>query len=111
MHCCNFVFVADDDDNDEEAQLMINCDNCGLWVHLACDNLSQLDYDRYGYGVPGYERYECPDCRRGGSEHTLQLWRTLERLAARVQSKRVAFSPDLVSSKEVEVSSSQERFP
>ena len=62
------------------------------------------DYEKYSEGAPGYERYECPDCRHDGKEHPQSLWRQIERLVSRVQAKRVALSPDLLPPDDYEVS-------
>ena len=67
---------------------MLCCDVCGLWVHWECDLLSAEDYMQYSMvpPPPGYENYQCPDCRRGPKEHASQLWRKLERLVGQVRS-------------------------
>ena len=68
------------DDKAAEAQAMVNCDRCGLWVHPACDQMSDADYISYTQGEPGFERYECPDCRRDAQEHPASMWRASRRL-------------------------------
>ena len=66
--------------------------------------MSDADYRAYEQNLPGYETYECPDCRKGHAEHAPSMWRQLERLVARVQAKRVHLSPDLLPPADYEIS-------
>ena len=81
----------------------INCDRCGMWVHPECDEMSQEDFLAYNNNEPGYERYECPDCRRDQREHGRSVWRQIERLIGLTQAKRTALSPDLLKESGMEV--------
>ena len=85
---CSKVYANDAD----EAQTMVACDRCGLWVHKECDGISQIEYQNYCDGAPGFERYECPDCRRDSRHHAPTVMRKIERLIYRIQTKRLAFS-------------------
>ena len=44
------------DNHAAEAQLMVQCDRCALWVHPACDLMTDEDYLAFSEGAPGYER-------------------------------------------------------
>ena len=68
------------DYDEPDAQAMVECDKCGLWVHPQCDGMSQADYLAFEQNLPGFENYECPDCRRNCEEHIPSLWRQIERL-------------------------------
>ena len=42
---------------------MVRCDGCGMWVHPGCADMDEETYTSYFNNLPGYERYECPDCK------------------------------------------------
>ena len=81
-----------------EAAHMIQCDRCALWVHVDCDGMDDATYEAYEAGAPGHEVYECPDCQRGSAApNDVALWRDMARLVAKIQQKRIQFSPELLA--------------
>ncbi|KAL1495474.1 hypothetical protein AB1Y20_016840 [Prymnesium parvum] len=85
------------DDDDPFANVMVKCDTCGLWIHAACDGMDEQTYAAIGAERPGYGIYECPDCADESHFNTESIWRTLSRLVAKVQHRRLQFSPELLS--------------
>ena len=78
---------------------MVRCDGCGMWVHPGCADMDEETYTSYFNNLPGYERYECPDCKGDGPNAT-QTWRSLDRLVSKIQHRRAQFAPKKVPKEE-----------
>eukprot|EP00033_Pygsuia_biforma_P004526 GCRY01004966.1.p1 GENE.GCRY01004966.1~~GCRY01004966.1.p1 ORF type:complete len:622 (-),score=37.80 GCRY01004966.1:148-2013(-) len=51
--------------HDDDVDPMVQCDVCSFWVHIACDGISEADYEAMG---DTDEAYVCPNCREPESE-------------------------------------------
>ena len=63
--------------------------------------MDEETYTSYFNNLPGYERYECPDCKGDGPNAT-QTWRSLDRLVSKIQHRRAQFAPKKVPKEEVD---------
>ena len=92
------------DYDEPDAQAMVECERCGLWVHPQCDGMDEQTYMAYTEGAPGYESYLCCDCRPEDSAAAEEpMWRLLARMVRRVQQRRIHFSPELCAGSDAEL--------
>jgi hypothetical protein len=75
---------------------MVCCDDCDLWVHAACDGLSETDIDLLTEGKhPRWgKHYSCPSCRKENIFKVLDLLVSADRLGMFLEPVTVEMAPE-----------------